>query len=113
MAEPWQCVLDTPSLHGSIRLCVCLYGDGDIELLKMKFTKAESIQEQYLLRGTYTHNSIPIFHNLILGLNYVRIPRSRYEKALAVLHPALGVADLTVLSTQARRLKTDGFSIEN
>ena len=31
-----------------------------------------AVDRSYLLRGTYIHNSIPIFH-LILGLNYAYI----------------------------------------
>jgi hypothetical protein len=33
----WQCVLDTRTLQGSVRLCACLFGGGEVELLNMRW----------------------------------------------------------------------------
>eukprot|EP01043_Picozoa_sp_COSAG02_P014147 COSAG02_NODE_578_length_20075_cov_93.607930_4_plen_639_part_00 len=66
----WKCVLDTSTLRGSIRLCVCLYGVAVVELLKMRWSGTGDALQR------------------------------RYEAALATLEPALGPADPTVLSTQ-------------
>jgi hypothetical protein len=66
----WECVLDTTTLQGAVRLCVCLFADAEVELLKMRWSGAADNLQQ------------------------------RYEKALALLEPALGPADPTVLSTQ-------------
>ena len=66
----WKTVLDTFTLRGAVRLCVCLYGDVEVELLKMRWSGTGDALQR------------------------------RYEAALAALEPALGAADPTVLSTQ-------------
>ena len=43
----WQRVLDTDTLHGSIRLCVCLFAGGAVSLSKMHTVEPVSLQSEY------------------------------------------------------------------
>jgi hypothetical protein len=68
--DVWKCVLDTRTLVGSVRLCACLFGGGEVELLNMRWQGEPS------------------------GLV------SRYEQSRTALTNGLGPQDPSTLSSQ-------------
>lgn len=66
----WNCILDTRTLVGSVRLCACLFGGGEVELLNMRWQGKPSAMV------------------------------SRYEQTCAALTNELGPQDPSTLSSQ-------------